>query len=151
MATARRATPEECARAVLETTPLIMQSLRAQMRGLRGALSVPQFRALAFVGRRPRSSLSDVAQHVGTSLPSMSKLIDGLVARGMVERVPEADDRRRVALSLTRNGRRLLDVVHDATQAHLSSLFGDLSAAERAAIVDAMELVSPLFSVPTST
>jgi DNA-binding MarR family transcriptional regulator len=121
------------------------------MRSVRGALSVPQFRALAFVGRRPRSSLSDVAQHVGTSLPSMSKLIDGLVARGMVERMPEADDRRRVALSLTRSGRRLLDAVYDATQAHLSSLFGGLSAAERAAIVDAMELASPLFSVLTST
>jgi len=151
MATERRATPGECARAVLETTPLIMQSLRAQMRSRRGALSVPQFRALAFVGRRPRSSLSDVAQHVGTSLPSMSKLIDGLVTRGIVERVPEADDRRRVALSLTSDGRRLLDVVHDATQAHLSGLFEGLSAAERAAIVDAMEVASPLFSVPEST
>ncbi|MCX6099388.1 MAG: MarR family transcriptional regulator [Candidatus Bipolaricaulota bacterium] len=151
MATERRATPGECARAVLETTPLIMQSLRTQMRNLRGALSVPQFRALAFLGRRPRSSLSDVAQHVGTSLPSMSKLIDGLVTRGLIERGPEADDRRRVALSLTRDGRRLLDMVHDVTQARLSGLFGGLSAAERAAIVDAMKLVSPLFSVPEST
>ena len=81
----------------------------------------------------------------------MSKLIDGLVTRGMVERVPEADDRRRVALSLTGDGRALLDVVHDATQAHLSGLFEDLSAIERAEIVAAMELVSPLFSVLTST
>jgi DNA-binding MarR family transcriptional regulator len=121
------------------------------MRSRRGALSVPQFRALAFVGRRPRSSLSDVAQHVGTSLPSMSKLIDGLVTRGMVERVPEVDDRRRVALSLTSGGRALLDMVHDATQAHLSGLFEGLSAMERARVVDAMELVSPLFSVFQST
>jgi len=151
MATERRATPGECARAVLETAPLIMQSLRTQMRNLRGALSVPQFRALAFVGRRPRSSLSDVAQHVGTSLPSMSKLIDGLVTRGLIERGPEADDRRRVALSLTRDGRRLLAAVHDATQAHLSGLFEGLSATERTRVVDAMELVSPLFSVPEST
>jgi DNA-binding MarR family transcriptional regulator len=151
MATERRATPGECARAVLETAPLIMQSLRTQMRNLRGALSVPQFRALAFVGRRPRSSLSDVAQHVGTSLPSMSKLIDGLVTRGLIERGPEADDRRRVALSLTRDGRRLLAAVHDATQTHLSGLFEGLSAIERTRVVDAMELVSPLFSVPEST
>jgi hypothetical protein len=41
--------------------------------------------------------------------------------------------------------------VHDATQAHLSSLFEDLSAMERARVVDAMELVSPLFSVFQST
>lgn len=151
MATERRATPGECARAVLETTPLIMQSLRAQMRSRRGVLSVPQFRALAFVGRRPRSSLSDVAQHVGTSLPSMSKLIDGLVTRGLIERGPEAGDRRRVALSLTADGKALLALVHDDTQSYLSTLLRGLSAAERAAIVDAMELVSPLFSVPKST
>jgi hypothetical protein len=41
--------------------------------------------------------------------------------------------------------------VHDATQAHLSGLFEGLSAIERARIVAAMELVSPLFSVLTST
>jgi DNA-binding MarR family transcriptional regulator len=81
----------------------------------------------------------------------MSKLIDGLVTRELIERGPEAGDRRRVALSLTADGKALLALVHDDTQSYLSTLLGGLSAAERAAIVDAMELVSPLFSVPKST
>jgi hypothetical protein len=42
-------------------------------------------------------------------------------------------------------------MVHDVTQAQLSGLFANLSAAERTTIVDAMKLVSPLFSVPEST
>ncbi len=149
MTTERTSTPNECARAVLETAPSIMQSLRAQMRSRRGAdLSVPQFRALAFIGRRPGSSLSDVAQHVGTSLPSMSKLIDGLVERGLVGRIPEPDDRRRVALSLTGEGTVLLAVVRDGTQAFLAGLFAEVTADERAAIVQAMKLLAPLFSTP---
>ncbi len=152
MATESTSTPNGCARAVLDTVPCIMQSLRAQMRSRRGAdLSVPQFRTLAFVGRRPGSSLSDVAQHVGTSLPSMSKLIDGLVERGLVGRTPESDDRRRVALSLTGEGEVLLAVVRDGTQAFLAGLFAEVTAGERAAIVKAMKLLSPLFSTPKPT
>jgi DNA-binding MarR family transcriptional regulator len=152
MATQGVSTPNECARAVLDTVPCVMQSLRAQMRGRRGAdLSVPQFRTLAFIGRCPGSSLSDVAQHVGTSLPSMSKLIDGLVERCLVGRIPESDDRRRLALTLTDDGKVLLAVVRDGTQGFLAGLFAEVTARERAAIVEAMELLSPLFSTPKAT
>ncbi len=152
MATQEMSTPNECARAVLDTVPCIMQALRAQMRSRRGAdLSVPQFRTLAFIGRRPSCSLSDVAQHVGTSLPSMSKLIDGLVERSLVGRIPESDDRRRVELTLTGEGEVLLAVVRDGTQTFLAGLFAEVTARERATIVEAMELLSPLFSTPKAT
>jgi DNA-binding MarR family transcriptional regulator len=147
MATERPSTPNDCARAVLDTVPCIMQSLRAQMRSRRGAdLSVPQFRTLAFIGRRPGTSLSDVAQHVGTSLPSMSKLIDGLVERNLVGRVSHAGDRRRVALSLTAEGRALLAAVRGETQSYLAHLFAETTPDERAAVADAMNLLADLFS-----
>ena len=149
MATERVSTPKECAEVVLETVPCVMQALRAQMRSRREAdLSVPQFRALAFVGRRSKCSLSDVAQHVGTTLPSMSKLIDGLVGRGLVARVPETDDRRRISLSLTGEGKALLAIVRNGTQSFLSDLFSGVAASERTAIVQAMRHLAPLFATP---
>ncbi len=150
METELTCSPKECAKAVLETVPCVMQSLRAYMRSRRGAdLSVPQFRALAYVGRRPGCSLSDVAQHVGTTLPSMSKLIDGLVTRGLVSRVPESDDRRCVALSLTDEGRSLLSLVRDGTQSFLAALFAEVPSSERGAVVEAMSRLAALFAAPT--
>jgi len=152
MTTNREVTPRECAQSVLETVPCVMQALRTQMRRSRGAdLSVPQFRSLAFVGRRPNASLSDVAQHVGTSLPSMSKLIDGLVGRGLVDRAVPTGDRRRLALSLTPQGSTLLALVRGQTQSFLAELFMRSSAIERAAVVDVMALLTNVVSATRPT
>ena len=44
--------PDECSREVLDTIPLVMQTIRSEVRRQRRSdLSVPQFRTLAFVFR----------------------------------------------------------------------------------------------------
>jgi DNA-binding MarR family transcriptional regulator len=58
-------------------------------------LSVPQFRALGFVHRHAGSSLSEVADHIGLTLPAMSRLIDGLVELQLMRRQSQSADRRR--------------------------------------------------------
>jgi DNA-binding MarR family transcriptional regulator len=137
---------EECARSVLEAVPLVMREIRAQMRSHRGLdLSVPQFRALAFLRRKPEASLSDLASHIGTSLPSMSKLVNGLVGRGLVERDASAADRRRLTLRLTREGAALFQAARADTQAHLARTLGRLSPKEHAVVTRALGILSSLF------
>ena len=78
---------DECARQLLDTAPQIMRFIRAEMRSHRGHdLSVPQFRTLTFVNRNPEVSLSHLADHLGLTLPSTSKLVDGLVNQKVVTR-----------------------------------------------------------------
>ena len=50
-------------------------------------LSVPQFRTLLFLRRHPGASLSEVAEHIGLTLPSISKMIDRLEARDLLARL----------------------------------------------------------------
>ena len=77
---------EECVREVLEVIPIVMRSLRRQFRSHRGNdLSIPQYRALMFLQRNPGASLS-IADYLGITPPSTSKLIDGLVERGFIDR-----------------------------------------------------------------
>ena len=62
---------DRCARAILDTVPSIVQAIRVEMRLERlHDLSVPQFRTLAFIGRQPGCSLSDVADFIGPTAPS---------------------------------------------------------------------------------
>jgi DNA-binding MarR family transcriptional regulator len=137
---------DDCARSVLDAVPLVMREIRAEMRSHRGLdLSVPQFRALAFLRRRPAASLSDLAAHIGTSLPSMSKLVNGLVGRGLVERDTSAADRRRLTLRLTREGTSLLQAARAETQTHLSRSLGRLSPEEQAVVTRALGILSSLF------
>ncbi|HVO84887.1 MAG TPA: MarR family winged helix-turn-helix transcriptional regulator [Syntrophobacteria bacterium] len=138
--------PDECARQVLETIPLVMRVIRAQMRSHRVAgLSVPQFRALIFLNRHEGGSLSDVAGHVGLMLPSMSRMIDGLVARDLVMRQVAAADRRRVELTLTSRGRAAMRSAYESTQAHLSKRLAALPEPDRTIILKAMQALASIF------
>lgn len=138
---------EKCAQAVLEVVPRVMCSLRAQMRSGRGpSLTVPQFRVLAFISRNPGASLSQAAQHLGVSLPTVSRLVDGLVSRGLVTREVSGADRRCVSLALTAQGRSLLAAARQQTQAYLAQNLEGISNAEQMAILEAMSLLAALFA-----
>jgi len=139
--------PDDCAREILDVVPLVMRVVRSEMRAHRGPeLSVPHFRVLAFLGRNENASLSEVAEHVGLRLPSMSTLVDGLVTRGLVSRSPSLQDRRRVALSLTPVGRSTLTAARRATQTRLAKQLASLSPEQRATVTDAMEALRALFT-----
>ncbi len=141
-----RASTDECAHVILEVAPAIMRTIRTEMRSHRAAdLSVPQFRALAFIDNNQGPSLSDVAGHIGLTLPSMSKIVDGLVARKLITREVASADRRRVTLALTSRGQTLLTAARDATKACLAEMLQSLSPADRTLVIAAMETLRPIF------
>lgn len=141
-------TPEETAREVLEAVPLVMRTVRAHMRGSRSPnLSVPQFRTLGFVYRHPGASLSEAAEHVGLTLPSMSKLIDSLVERKLVERKGNVNDRRRITLVITGKGGRLLKTTRESTQESLARRLSTLQKDDRSTVHQAMIVLRQLFSL----
>lgn len=140
--------PAVCAQAVLDVVPQVMRAIRTELRRHRAAdLSVPQFRTLAVIDRKANTSLSDVTEHIGLTLPSMSKLVDGLVARKLVTRQTDPTDRRRMTLALTRSGQTALEASRSATRACLAESLATLTDAERAAVVKAMEALRPVFSL----
>ncbi len=141
------ATAEECAHEVIEVVPTIMRAMRAEFRSHRGSdLSVPQYRAMIFIRRNPGSSLSDVADHLGITPPSTSKLVDGLVVRGLVERRTSLNDRRYITLALTGQGSELLEISFEETQAAFAQRLACLSPEERLIIARSMRLLRPVFS-----
>jgi len=139
--------PDECAHQVLDVVPLAMRVIRKKLREHSAQLlSVPQFRTLLFISRNEGVSLSEVADHIGLTLPSMSALIDGLVTRDFVIRNTHRDDRRRVDLTLTERGETTLRSAMNATQDYLKERFSRLSETERATIVKGMKTLRRIFS-----
>jgi DNA-binding MarR family transcriptional regulator len=136
-----------CAREVLDAIPLAMRVIRTQLRKY-GAkeVSVPQFRALAYVNRHEGTSLSEVAEHIGLSLPSMSALIDGLVIQGLVIRQTHPEDRRRMTLTLTDRGSTTLRKAREATASYLEERLGQLTTTERATVIGAMQVLKQVFT-----
>ena len=141
--------PDVCAQEILDVVPVVMRTIRAELRRHRMAdLSVPQFRTLAFIDRQANASLSDVADHIGLTLPSMSKIVEGLVVRKFVTRHTHATDRRRMTLALTARGRTALQASREATRACLAEDLAALSDRQRETIAQAMEILRPVFTPP---
>ena len=138
---------DECVREVLEVVPLIMRSIRGELRRHRGGdVSVPEFRTLLYLSRHENASLSEVAEHIGLTLPSMSRIVDILVTRKLATRETHHSDRRRMTLTLTGRGRTALQSALMATEAYLHALFGRFSSTERATVLKAMQVLRPLFA-----
>ena len=142
--------PDACAHEILEVIPQIMRAIRTEMRSRRTSeLSVPQFRMLAFLNRQAGASLSEVAEHVGLTLPSTSTSVDRLVTRKLVAREASKTDRRRVTLSLTPAGKAILKSARKGTQTRLAEILNGLSAADRVTVMRAMQALHPLFTSDT--
>lgn len=100
-------------------------------------LSLPQYRALAFLSSLAsgRAAPSDLAGQLAVSKPTITALVDGLVARGYVARNPDANDRRRVAHEITPEGERALADADAAVVERLGQLARHL---EREAAAEAV-------------
>ena len=138
---------EQCAAELLDTVPLLMRVIRAQVRSHRGPeMSVPQFRTLAFVARNEGAPLSDVAAHLGLTLPSTSKLVEGLVSAKLTTRKTDATDRRRVSLALTAAGQKKYDAARAAAHDFLAGKLTARSREEIAQIFAATQMLKATFS-----
>ena len=138
---------DTCARELMETAPQIMQSIRVEMRRGHGSdISIPQFRTLRFVQRNPDSSLSNLAEHLGLTLPSVSKLVDGLVKQKLISREESTHDRRRLTLELTDSGESIVNLARVSAQANIAKTLKRLSSAELETIHQAMQFLHPLFA-----
>ncbi len=141
----------QCARGVLEVVPAVMRYIRSQMRAHRGAgLSVPQLRSLLFVNRHEGAALGSLAEHLGLTPPSASKLVEELVKRRLLERATSRADRRRLRLGVSPAGKRLLEAVLRETQAGLSAELAALGPEELQSVSRAMLALRACFAAPPS-
>jgi DNA-binding MarR family transcriptional regulator len=136
-----------CAAQMLEGMPPVMWFIRRHMRRHRTCgLSVPQFRALVLLDRHPVAGVSLVAEHLGSSRPSASRLITGLVSRQFVTRRECALDRRQVRLELTQRGRTVLARARAATQERMAQELSGLDQSQRATVIGAMRILHGVFA-----
>jgi DNA-binding MarR family transcriptional regulator len=137
----------ECAPLLMDVVPLVMHRIRTEMRSHRTpGLSLPQFRTLIYLYRNEGASLSQVADRIGLSLSSMSKIVDSLLTRRLVIRRVLPDDRRYMSLKLSARGLTELTRTRQITEARLAEVLAALSPAQQASLVEALQTLRSLFA-----
>lgn len=111
---------------MLEATPTGARTVARLARHVEVALAgcdltVPQYRLLALLSEGSVNA-STLAERLVVSRPSVTALVDGLVARGMVERGSDPSDRRHVTHLVTELGTSVLDEADRTAAARLQDL-----------------------------
>jgi DNA-binding MarR family transcriptional regulator len=98
-------------------------------------LTVPQFDVLATLGDTDGMTCRELAAETLVTKSTLTVVLDGLEARGLIERQEVAEDRRHTRVRLTPKGDALFRKVFPAHVAHLKPFFDRALTSEQADIM----------------
>ncbi len=94
-------------------------------------LSVLQIQTLFYLNRHEKTSMSDLAGYFHTELPSVTSLINKLCIKKLVVRREDSEDRRLVMVTLTSEGKKLLEDAMKSRRDKFEKLLSYLSEKEQ--------------------
>ena len=98
---------------------------------------------LVFGGPRTIGSLAAVE---GVTPPTMTRLVAGMVAEGLVERVADTNDRRVVRVSASERGRAVLLAGRDRRVTALAAMLAPLTPKERRRLATAAGIIERILA-----
>lgn len=101
----------------------------------------PRLSALSVLVFGGPQSLARLAEAEQVTPPTMSRLVDALVAAGLATRKVAVEDRRQVRIAASAKGRRLLDEGRARRVRALAARLADLPAADRATLARAAAIL----------
>lgn len=122
----------------------IGRELRRETRAV--GVSPEQVSLLVAIKYAPGIGVGELAAQEHVSAPAMSNHVDRLERDGLAIRTPSPNDKRRVGLTLTAEGQRMLRRVRSRRTAWLVSRLGKLDPDELATIEAAVEPLSRLLA-----
>ena len=117
----------------------LLRTLRREDDG--SGLSAPRLSALSVIVFGGATSLTRLAAAEQVKPPTMSRIVDALVERGLVTRIAKPGDRRSVEIAATREGIQLLDAGRERRVGALVSRLRKLADSERRALARGVEIL----------
>ena len=117
----------------------LLRTLRREDDG--SGLSAPRLSALSVVVFAGPMSLAELAEAEQVRPPTMSRIVDALVDRGLITRVTDPRDRRSVRIMATAEGQQLLNAGRERRVHALIGRLGRLAESERRALARGVEIL----------
>ena len=132
-----------------EVTEAIVLASRAMVgvavRSLAGSadqITLPQFRTLVVLHYAGSRRLADLAEALGVSPSTATRMCDRLVRKGLVARNRDDLDRREVNLTITAPGRKVVNEAIERRKAEVRELLGEIPDALRRQLVSSLMLLA---------
>lgn len=108
--------------AVLSASRVLVAVAARSLAEVAEEVTLTQYRSLVVLRSRGPQSVAALAETVGVTPPTASRLCDRLVRKGLVRRREDRRDRRAVRLALTETGRKLVDEVTERRRKEIARL-----------------------------
>lgn len=105
-------------------------------------VTLTQYRTLVVLASRGPQSLAGLAEAVGVTPATATRMCDRLVRKGLIRRTHERDDRRSIRVTLSAKGRELVDGVTQRRRDEIRVVLDAVPEAERPSLIRSLELLS---------
>src|SRR5262245_35143502 len=127
--------------------PLIRELVAAELPVLAAnGLSMWGYTVLLALDRSSIRTQVALAEAIGADKTRIIAILDELQQQGLIERVPDPEDRRARLLEITHEGRRVKEATQAAIQRGEERWLGTLSATDRAVFLRVLQELSGLDS-----
>ncbi len=123
-------TRDEVVDQLADLTHLFKSRLRQAVQQDGGGLAPMEAKVLMFFARHPGSTASDLVEHSGRDKAQVTRLVQLLVDRDLLQREPDPHDRRQQRLTPTAQGAALQRVLHRHRQRLGQAMVKGLAADE---------------------
>jgi DNA-binding MarR family transcriptional regulator len=125
--------------------PLIREMVAAELPVLEAhGVSMWGYSVLVALDRSAIRTQAALAEAIGADKTRIIAILDELQDNGLIERVPDPEDRRARLLAITKEGRRLKDAVQTEIQRGEERWLGTLSGPDRATFLRVLQELSGL-------
>jgi len=125
----------------LNAVRAIVRALRVNSRAIEShiGMSLAQVFVLQELEKKPAESLNDLALRTATHQSSVSVVVKRLSDRGLVARVADSTDRRKLRIVVTDAGLEILRHTPETVQSKLLSGLASLEPQDRARLADLLD------------
>lgn len=110
-------------------------AIRQKRDGRTGGLSVVQCHTIINLGEFKETTIGHMADKMGVDKSTLSRTIDGLVAKNLVVRIPHPNDRRYLIVKLSSEGKKVCDQLNTVNNQYIKDVFGRIPETEHETVL----------------
>jgi DNA-binding MarR family transcriptional regulator len=144
------ASDDELVDAIVATSRALVAIAAVSIEASPVDVTLSQYRALVVLAVRGPQRMSDLGQAMRLLPSSVTRLVERLERKGLVERIPSPASRRSTELHLTEAGREVVDAVMAVRRREIALAVARVPASERPALRRAFGRFAEATGEPTS-
>jgi len=131
-------TPDSVVDAVLSASRVLVAVAARSLSDIAEEVTLTQYRTLVVLASRGPQNLVGLAEAVGVTPATATRMCDRLVKKRLIVRQSQQDDRRQVRLALTKEGLKLVSAVTDRRRREIEAILSTIASKEQTVLVQAL-------------